>query len=88
MPKGRKGRSGCTAWLLPIYIYIPCTIRPKHVRRPPVARNLAPLPVALAPRRCSTAPDPRAPRGPRGPALQHQDLQPHLLTVDLNQKNL
>ena len=22
MPKGRKGRSGCTAWLLPIYIYI------------------------------------------------------------------
>ena len=65
-----------------VYIYIPCTIRPKHVRRPPVARNLAPLP-----RRCSTArTDPRAPRGLRGPALQHQDLRHRPLTIDLNQK--
>ena len=54
----------------------------KHVRRPPVAL-LAPLPRDPQ----TAAPDPRAPRGPRGPALQHQDLQPHLLTIDLNQKD-
>lgn len=73
-----------------VYIYIYHVHLHRFVQNmpwPPVAL-LAPLPAPAPLRRCSTAPDPRAPRGPRGPALQQQDLQPHLLTVDLNQKTL
>lgn len=73
-----------------MYIYIYHVHLHRFVQNmpwPPVAL-LAPLPAPAPLRRCSTAPDPRAPRGPRGPALQQQDLQPHLLTVDLNQKTL